>query len=188
MARCFFISVTPLTVVLCCCFFVLGIAKIFFYKLKKGFIFRGKSRIPLFYVAKRKAFSAAIYGNIPDGILSEGIIHQTYAETADIRMQQHLDDLIVAVGGKEAFEICRFGHPHTDPVQVMLYGKEVIDRLDEAVVIKVGEADAFPVIQGILGPYVDAGLMLRDLDEFDVLVGKDMREAFRECPAYILLY
>ena len=70
----------------------------------------------------------------------------------------------------------------------MLYGKEVIDRLDEAVVIKVGEADAFPVIQGILGPYVDAGLMLRDLDEFDVLVGKDMREAFRECPAYILLY
>ena len=43
----------------------------------------------------------------------------------------------------------------------MLYGKKVIDRLDEAVVIKVGEADAFPVIQGILGPYVDAGLMLR---------------------------
>jgi len=60
----------------------------------------------------------------------------------------------------------------------MLYGKEVIDRLDEAVVIKIGEADAFPVIQGILGPYIDAGLMLRDLDEFDVLVGKDMREAF----------
>lgn len=56
----------------------------------------------------------------------------------------------------------------------MLYGKEVIDRLDEAVVIKFGEADAFPVIQGILGSYVDAGLMLRDLDEFDVLVGKDM--------------
>ena len=69
----------------------------------------------------------------------------------------------------------------------MLYGKKVIDRLDEAVVIKVGEADAFPVIQGILGSYVDAGLMLRNLDEFDVLVGKDMREAFRGCPACFLI-
>ena len=68
---------------------------------------------------------------------------------------------------------------------MMLYGEEVIDRLDEAVVIKIRETDAFAVIQGIFGTDIDAGLVLRDLDELDVLVGKDMGEAFLLVPGKV---
>lgn len=170
---------------LSCCFAVLGIAKIFPDQVKEDFVFPGKDRVAFFDIAKRKAFSATVYGDVPYGILPERIIHQTDAEAADVRVQQHLDDLVVAVGGEKAFEVGCLGHADADPVQMMLYGEEVIDRLDEAVVIKIRETDAFAVIQGIFGTDIDAGLVLRDLDELDVLVGKDMGEAFLLVPGKV---
>ena len=91
-----------MTVGLRCCFFVLGIAEIFPDKIKKSFILHGKGRVPFLDVAKGKTFPAAVYGDVPYGIFPERIIYQADAETAYIRMQQHLDDLIVAVGGEEA--------------------------------------------------------------------------------------
>ena len=94
-------------------------------------------------VAETQAFSAALKRNIPNGILAELLVHQTDAEIADIGMQQHFDDLIIAVGEKtlaaESINISDMTNKSRDKFAYTMV--DVEQRADEETVERIRRID-----------------------------------------------
>ena len=80
-------------------------------------------RVP--HIADLKKRLASVDGQRFDVILLIGAVHKIQAQTANIRMEQEIDDLVVAVAVYHVLHNALVNDPHAHRFKMMFHRKEI---------------------------------------------------------------